>query len=273
MAGTAARLTASWVPAARSGIATTGGRVARFPTRRYGQGRPGRDAKGTGVCVADIFDEINDDLRTERMGRLLRRYGAVLAGVVLVAAGGAVGYQAWRGQQARANEAVAATYITALDAGPDGQAALDQIAATGPAGYSALARLQGGTLRARADDLPAALSDWERLAQTPSADPLMRDLATLLWAQRQVDSGPAEAIMARLQPLTAPTNPWRALALETQAWVTLRTGQTEQARLILAGLVVDMAAPEGVRGRANAMLAGLPLPGPPPSSVPTGSGG
>ena len=233
--------------------------VQRAPTGR----------KKTGVRVADIFDEISDDLRAERMSRLLRRYGAALAGIVLVAAGGVVGYQAWRGQQARANEAVAATYITALNAGPDGQGVLDQIAATGPAGYSALARLQGGTLRARADDLPGALSEWERLAQAPGADPLLRDLATLLWAQRQVDSGPADTILARLQPLTAPTNPWCALALETQAWVTLRAGQTEQARLMLAGLVVNMAAPEGVRGRASAMLAGLPLP----PSAPAGSGG
>ena len=171
--------------------------------------------------VADIFDEVNDDLRAERAGQLLRRYGAAAAVVVVL-----------------------------------------QIAATGPAGYSALAYLQGGAVRAAANDLPGALAQWDALANAPAADPLLRDLASLLWAQRQTDTGPADAILSRLQPLTAPTNPWRALALETQAWVMLRQGQTEQARLVLAGLVADAAAPEGVRGRANAMLAGLPTTGP-----------
>lgn len=212
--------------------------------------------------VADIFDEVNDDLRAERAGQLLRRYGAAAAVVVVLAAGGVVGYQAWRDHQAKQNEVVASGYMAAAKAGAAGQAALDQIATTGPAGYSALAYLQGGAVRAAANDLPGALAQWDALANAPAADPLLRDLASLLWAQRQTDTGPADAILSRLQPLTAPTNPWRALALETQAWVMLRQGQTEQARLVLAGLVADAAAPDGVRGRANAMLAGLPTPGP-----------
>ena len=211
--------------------------------------------------MADIFDEVNDDLRTERAGQLARRYGGLVALVVVLAAVGIIGYEAWRGQQAKQVAAVAAAYMTAINAGPGGQAALDRLAETAPPGYRALAQLQAASLRAQADDVPGALAMWDRLANDAAADPLLRDLATLLWAQRQVDSGPAEAILARLQPLFAPTNAWRPLALETQSWVLTRTGQTDQARLILAGLAVDQAAPEGVRGRAAAMLAQMALPG------------
>ena len=210
--------------------------------------------------MADIFDEVNDDLRAERAARLARRYGGLVALAVVLAAGGIIGYEAWRGQQAKQAEGVASEYLTAIAAGAGGQAALDRLAETGPPGYRALAELQAASLRAQANDVPGALTAWERLANDPTADPLLRDLATLLWAQRQVDTGPADAVIARLQPLTAPTNAWRALALETQSWILTRTGQTEQARSILASLVVDTAAPEGVRGRSRAMLARLGEP-------------
>ncbi len=223
------------------------------PARRYGP-------REMGVGVADIFDEVNDDLRAERAGRLARRYGGAVAAAVLLIAGGVIGYEAWRGQQAKQTEAVATTYLTAVNAGAGGLPALTTIADTGPPGYRALAELQRATVLAQAKDSPGALAAWDRLARDTGADPLLRDLAALLWVQHQTDAGPADALLARLQPLTAPTNPWRALALETQSWILTRIGQTEQARLILAGLVVDQAAPEGVRGRANAMLARMPAP-------------
>ena len=217
--------------------------------------------------MADIFDEVNEDLRAERAGRFARRYGALVVVAVVLAAGGVIGYEAWRGQQAKQAEVVAADYLTAVSAGAAGREALGRMAETGPPGYRALAELQAASLSARADDTPGALATWDRLANDPAADPLLRDLATLLWAQRQVDAGPADAVIARLQPLTAPTNPWRALALETQSWVLTRAGQTEQARAILAGLVVDAAAPEGVRGRSQALLARLA----PLAAVPAGA--
>ena len=227
-----------------------------------------------GARVADIFDEVNDDLRTERAGQLARRYGGVVAAVVLLIAGGVIGYEAWRGQEAKKTEVVAAAYLTAANAGAAGLPALTTIADTGPPGYRALAELQRATLLVQAKDSPGALAAWDRLAHDTGADPLLRDLASLLWAQHQTDTGPADAVLARLQPLTAPTNPWRPLALETQSWVLARTGQTEQARLILAGLVVDQAAPEGVRGRANALLARMSAPPgiPPATSPPTSPG-
>ena len=220
--------------------------------------------------MADIFDEVNDDLRAERAGRLARRYGVVVALLVVLATGGVIGYEAWRGQQTKQAEGVAAEYLAAVSAGPAGQAALDRIAETGPPGYRSLALLQAASVREKAADVPGALADWDRLANDQTADPLLRDLGTLLWAQHQVDTGPADAVIARLQPLTAPTNPWRALALETQSWILTRTGKTEQARAILGALVVDAAAPDGVRGRSQALLARLNAPEPGPAVAASG---
>ena len=64
-------------------------------------------------------------------------------------------------------------------------------------------------------------------------------------------------LASRLKPLTVPDNPWRALAEEAQALLDLRQGHTDAARQALKRLGQDVTAPDGVRGRANGLLARL----------------
>ena len=74
-----------------------------------------------------------------------------------------------------------------------------QLAATAPEGYATLARLREAALKADAGDLPGAAALWDRVAGDASADPLLRDLASLLWAQHQIDSGDPALLEARLK--------------------------------------------------------------------------
>ena len=126
-----------------------------------------------------------------------------------------------------------------------------------PAGYRTLARLRLAALRAETNDAPAALALWDQVAADAAADPLLRDLAGLLWAQHQVDAGDPAAIEARLRPLMGPNNPWRSLAQETEALLALRLGRADQARQAFRHLSADLAAPAGVRARAEALLTRL----------------
>lgn len=235
--------------------------------------------------MADIFDEINEDLRAERAKRFALRYGWLVALLVVLLAGGVGAWQAWRRHQGQQANGVAAAYLGAMreadgPAAADGQptpsrsaamAEFDRLAETGPEGYRSLARLRGAALHASSGDVPGALAAWDKLAADTAADPLLRDLANLMWVQHQVDSGDPAAVEGRLQPLLAANNPWRPLALENQAWLALRTGKADQARDILRQLAADAAAPDGVRGRANGLLAQLGGPAPaaaPPATIP-----
>jgi len=236
--------------------------------------------------VADIFDEVNEDLRAERAQQLARRYGGPAVLLALVIAAGIGGWQAWRWNQVRQAGDVAGAYLAAArEAGPPdapapaagpAQAEFDRLAATAPAGYRTLARLRDAALRAGAGDLPGALQQWDALASDTSADPLLRDLASLLWAQHQVDAGDPAVVDARLQPLTAQNSPWRALALESQALLALRTGHADQAHDILRGLAADASAPNGVHDRVNGLLARLgdavPAPEASPPDAAAGAG-
>ncbi len=221
--------------------------------------------------MPDIFDEVEDDLRAERTRSLLMRYGAVLAGVAVLAVAGVAGWQGWRWYQSRDALTVAGAYMAASQqagvpgaavpaAGPAQQAALAQFAKLtrrGNEGYRTLARLREAALRADSGDLPAALNIWNQLANDGDVDAPLRDLATLLWVQRQVDHGDAPALRARLAGLTAPDNIWHPLALEDLALIQLRTGETGPARATLRQLAADATAPQGVRSRAGNLLAGL----------------
>ena len=97
-------------------------------------------------------------------------------------------------------------------------------------------------------------TSWRR---TQSVDPLLRDLASLLWAQHQIDSGDPSLLEARLKALAALSNPWHALADEQLALLDLRQGKVDQARTTLRRLAQDITAPNGVRGRAGALLGRL----------------
>jgi hypothetical protein len=221
--------------------------------------------------VPDIFDEVNEDLRAERMRRLLLRYGWLLVVAVVLVIAGTGFWQYWRYHQANLRNAVATSFMTAmsqasapLDAkAPDRAEAMHTfatIAARGPSGYRTLARLQEAALQARAGDLPAALALWNQVSADEEADPQLRQLADLLWVQHQVDTGKPADVEGRLAPLIAPGDPWRPMALESQAWLKLRTGDKAGAIAILRGLVTLPDAPNGVRERANGLLVRLGAP-------------
>ena len=219
--------------------------------------------------MVDIFDEVEEDLRAERAQNLLRRYGGAIVGAAVVVVVVAGGWQGWRWYQARQDAAAASAYIAAMnlaDALPPTAdaaarapaiAAMQQVVATAPVGYRSLARLRLAALQAAAGQGDAASATWDALAADGGADPLLRDLANLMWAQQHVDNGDPAAVEARLRPLLGLSGSYRPVAQEYMALLYIRTGKTDQARETLRTLVADVTAPEGLRGRAGGLLERL----------------
>ena len=216
--------------------------------------------------MVDIFDEVDEELRAERAQRLLQRYAGLIIAVALLIVGGAAGWQAWRWWQARQDMAAAQRYVTAMTlmqspaAAGNAQALtgdFDALAQTAPEGYRTLARLQAAALKAEHGDLRGALGLWNDVASDGSADPLLRDLATLLWCQHQIDTADPGLLAARLKALAEPGNVWRPLAQEQLALLDLHQGKTEAAKAALNKLAQDVTAPNGVRERAAALLGRL----------------
>lgn len=218
--------------------------------------------------MPDIFDEVEEELRAERTRQFLTRYaGALVAAAVLVVVLVA-GWQGWRWYEARHDQAAADLYIQSmLQVGETGAKAdtaraaalggFGKLAQSGPAGYRTIARLRAAALEASTGHQPQALGLWNEVAADTGADPLLRDLASLLWAQHQIDTGDPALLEARLRPLAEPINPWHAMAQEELAWLALRQGKTAQAKDMLTALTRDATTPDGVRERATAVLTQL----------------
>jgi hypothetical protein len=219
--------------------------------------------------VVDIFDEVSDDLRTERAVALAKRYGALLVGACLLVLAGVGAQQAYVWYQGKQNDKAATAYLNItgpLDAAgatltdaqrKSGAQALETFAATAPEGYKTLANLRAAALLADARDATDALGLWNNVAGDTAADPLLRDLANLFWAQHALGSAPDADVLARLQPLTTDANPYHALARETQALLYLGEGKTGLAKALFTQIASDPNAPDGVRNRADGLLAKL----------------
>ncbi len=215
--------------------------------------------------MVDIFDEVEEDLRSDRARALARRYGALviaLAVLVVIAAGA---WEAWRWYKAKQRAEVATAYVAAmrLEAGSDAEsklkarAAYDKVAAMGSDGYRTISRLREASLAADAGDMERANVLWDQVAGDGATDSLYRDLAGLVAVQRQIDKGDPKQLMSRLTPMLNAENPWNALAREAQALLQMRAGEVDSARKTLRDLTSDVTTPTGVRGRANLLLAKL----------------
>ena len=212
--------------------------------------------------MADIFREVDEDLRHERYLKLWRRWRYWLLGVGVVALGGAVAFVMLADAQESARQAEGRQFAVAMaeiEAGRGSQAAdrLAMLAADSETGYAALARLGEADARARRGDITGAVQIYDLLADDSRVDPLYRDLGALLAAQRLVDRASASEINQRLAPLMAGHSPWRPLATELSGIAEMRAGNEAAARGLFAELVADPAAPLGLRQRAAELLVSL----------------
>jgi hypothetical protein len=219
--------------------------------------------------LVDIFDEISEDLRHERALAWAKRYGALVLGACLLILLGVAGQQGWAWYQTQQAQKAANAYL-ALTAPIDAAqgnltpaqrqsdiTALTTFAAGAPEGYKILSLLRAAGLNADAGQTAPAEALWNVVAQDTSADPLLRDLANLLWAQHALGTAPDADVLARLAPLAADGNPYHGLARETQALVYLHEGNTDQAKALFTEIAADTQSPEGVRNRAQGLLAKL----------------
>ena len=212
--------------------------------------------------MADIFREVDEDIRHARYEKLWRRYrwwllGIVVALIVAVAAFVIIKEQ---NESLRREEGIQfAAALAELEAGRPKSAAVafKALADNTESGYLALARLRAADALALAGDMPGAVALYDELATDGRASLLYRELAALLAAERLLDRASPEEVIQRLAPLVGGDGPWRPMAAELTGLAQMRAGRSDAAREIFAGLLDDRRAPNGVRARAQELLASL----------------
>jgi len=212
--------------------------------------------------VSDIFQEVDEEVRRERLEQLWKRYGNyILAAAILVLA--CVG--AWRGyiywEERKAAESGAA-YESASLLADDGkhteaEAAFAKLANDGTAGYRGLARFREAAQLGLSDP-KAAVAAYDALAADASLGRTMQDLAAVRAGLLLVDTAPYQELRGRLEALTGPDRAFRHSARELLAFSAWRAGDTGATRQWIDAILTAPQTPGTIRNRVDVLSALVP---------------
>lgn len=205
-----------------------------------------------------FIDEVNDEVRRDRLYGYLRRYGwiAVLAIVLIV---GAAGFNEYRkAQNEAAAQALGDAMLDALnnDAPGDRAAALADVRADTPESQAVLALLQAGAF-ADAGDTEAAVAALAQVQNAADAPLIYRQIATFRALLLQSDTLDIETRRAGFEALAVPGVPFRLLAEEQLALIDVETGDVAAALDRLRPMLDDAEASAGLQRRALQAIVAL----------------
>lgn len=205
-----------------------------------------------------FIEEVNEEVRRDRLYTLLRRYGWIAVLLILVLVGGAA-WNEWRKASARAEaEALGNAVVAALEtADPEARrTALSAVETGQNEGAAALIALLVAGIDRETGGTAEARTGLEALAGDPDLAPLYRDLAALKAVLLAGDELSAEDRIARLQALALPGAPYRLLALEQIALAEVARGDVDEALARLREIATDgQATPSQRRRTAQLMVA------------------
>lgn len=203
--------------------------------------------------MADIFDEIDEELKQDRTKALWTRYGkyvAAAAAAVVIGVGASQGYSAWMRGQA---EAAANTFQQALIS-DEGAAALEGRIGELTDGYAMLGRFHIAAGQARAGDAAAAEAGYLAISNDTSMPQLYRDAALLMSVMNAPEGADVGDLQRRLAPLADGAGSWKGLALELSAALDLQQGQTDAALSKLEAIVALAETSPELRQRAARLV-------------------
>ncbi|MGE5164340.1 MAG: tetratricopeptide repeat protein [Sphingobacteriales bacterium] len=209
--------------------------------------------------MADIFHEVDEEVRREQLKKLWDRYSIyliALAVLIVAAIGGWRGYEYWVAKKAAAAGADFEAAMTLSDEGKqaEAEAAFAKVAAEAPAGYRILARMRAASMLAQSK--PAdAVKAYDELSADASLGTTWQDLAAVRAGMLLVDTAPLADMRRRLDQVAEPTRSFRHTARELLALSAWRNHDFTATRKYLDMIAGDADSPIGVRARADVLSA------------------
>jgi hypothetical protein len=210
--------------------------------------------------VADIFQEVDEDLRRDKALAFWKRYQNHIIGFCIIAvlvAGGVVGWRQYKQQRIETNGAAYLQALQTLDHDPKAAQAQFEALAKDGGGFAVLARFQQASQTLKDGDKAKAAEQFSAIAKDGSVDKALKDLAAVLGALALLDSGKPADAATLVDPLTGDGQAYRYSALEIQAQAALAQGDRKKAKTLyeqLKQLSALPTAPQGVSARATIML-------------------
>lgn len=220
----------------------------------------------------NIFHEIDEELRSDRMRSFWRRFGPwiILAAVLVVLAVGAnEGYKWWSRSNSDKSSDLLYQAFAEADAGKldEAQTTLTDLAQSGTGGYPMLARFKQASLLAKQGKTDEALAAYDKLSSDQSNSDI-RSLALLMGANLLVDKGDVGGVETRVGGLLATNNPLRNSAREALGLANYKAGKLEEARKQFQAVIDDPLSPADMRARMQVYIDELTAEGVKPPAQP-----
>lgn len=207
-----------------------------------------------------FFREVDEAVRQDRYKELWDRYGlhALVAAALIVA--GVAGFKGWTYWQDRKAQEAGTEFSQALGALESGDAAkanaaLQDLAQKGPAGYRMLARFQLAAAEAQGGNTDKAVELYDALAADAGTDNILKGLAAIQAATLRLDAADYAEMERRLNGLIEQGSPWRYSARELLGLSAYRANKIPDAEKQFSTLIADQGTPQNLRERADMMLA------------------
>ncbi|MBC7586292.1 tetratricopeptide repeat protein [Tardiphaga sp. vice352] len=212
--------------------------------------------------MSELFSEVDEDLRRERLKRIWDRYSLLIIAVAVLIVGGVGGWRGYSYLEGKKAAEAGAAFDRAADLAEqnkhaEAEAAFTKLAAEAPSGYRTLARLRAAA-EAAPRDPAAAIKMYDEIIADRAVSASEQDLARLRAAGLQIDTAPYDALLARLEPATAITGTYRHTARELLALSAWRANNAAATRQWLDMIANDAETPPTLRTRAEALAALLP---------------
>ena len=209
--------------------------------------------------MTDLFEEVEDQLRTDRYKQFARRVMPWLLGAAAAALVATLAYWGYDSYRSSQTEKASDQYAAAIDAFAAGDRARARtiwtdVAKSPSAAYKALSLMHLAAY-ALEDKKPAEAVRLYDEAAKAASDPLIGDAARLKSAFALLDTAPLKDLEGRLKPLMEEGHPYRAHAREALAFARLNAGDLAGARGDFVILSQSLDAPPGAQARARAAIS------------------
>ncbi len=202
-----------------------------------------------------IAQEVDDEVRRERMHLLWKNYGKYVigaaVGIVMVVAGREI-YN-WRvsSVESQHSEAFQAAIEKADAEGADAVAIWREVAPQLGGGYVALAKLREAAAQADSNDVAGAIATYGSLASDSAAPTNLAELATLKASMLMIGQGDLDSARGKLSTIAVKGKVWYFSAQEQLALIDLQQGDMDGALQKFTLLADDAETPQSIQGRAS----------------------
>lgn len=198
--------------------------------------------------MSDVFNEIEDDIRNEKLQQFWKENGAwIIGGAILaVILTGALTF--WRHWEYDRNTAATSELTRIVSTGDLKQ--LEKFGEDGDKNHAMVARFVAAGMHLQRGEKDQAIKLYNEIADTSRTDKTWRSLAKILSISQRLDTESPEKLEKELSSLARDKDPWRYTARELQALLAAKQNHLQEAVDILTTVTADPQAPADARARA-----------------------